>query len=139
MKKLLPILPLILFFTGCAQVTYMPYEPPFSGKVGTTAAVNQKYKLPIYQGPPARPYTVIGAITASSNDFRTIDRDAVSKAIKEGADALIFFDGDEKYMGSIGFGNANITPYNSGLGVSGYGMNSAIINTSRLYAAIKWK
>src|SRR5262249_33692490 len=78
MKTLILIttLSLIAMLTGCTSTDFTPYAgaqqnwPTASGTF-----VSNKYVIPVYQGPPPRPYIVLGYIEAATGagtgDYRT--------------------------------------------------------------------
>lgn len=73
----------VLFFSACASVTYTPKNESTSYKPTSTVRV--------YQETPAIPYTVIGTVTAESEDYGTegLIRKLRAKAMQIGADAII--------------------------------------------------
>jgi hypothetical protein len=88
---MLALLCLALAASGCATATFAPVAgDPKPGKMGTRAVVNSCLILPVYSGPPNRPYVVTGIIhAASGSNTMEAARAAVREANQNGADALI--------------------------------------------------
>jgi hypothetical protein len=84
-----------LAFCGCTQVNYTTYvgqqqDWPFA----TGAIVQNRFALPVYQGPPNRPYRVLGWVQVENARGVLWRRSggveyAVKEAAKRGADAVI--------------------------------------------------
>lgn len=82
----------VLFaLNGCATATYAPVVGKMKpGTLGTRAVVNSCLALPLYSGPPDRPYVVTGIIhAASGSNTMQAARAAVREAAQNGADALV--------------------------------------------------
>ena len=84
-----------LAFCGCTQVNYTTYvgqqqDWPFA----TGAIVQNRFALPVYQGPPDRPYRILGWVQVENARGALWRRSggveyAVKEAAKRGADAVI--------------------------------------------------
>ena len=92
MKRLILIttLSLIAMLTGCTSTEFTPYAGAQQNwPISSGAFVSNKYVLPVYQGPPPRPYIVLGyieaATSAGTGDYgltRLMPRRAVRKQLK---------------------------------------------------------
>jgi len=97
------------FLCGCANVEYTAY----SGRqqnwpVASGSFVQRKFDLPVYFGPPDRPYRVLGYMETESAPLAVWEtgksesiKPAVKEAIKQGADALVLLDSGTNIRGSI--------------------------------------
>jgi len=126
--KFSPLLAAMLVLTGCATADFTPYVgaqqnwPTSSGAFVQTVEAGigpmsegGRYKLPVYFGPPNRPYRVIGYLDAESGNLAIWQsgktealRPAVKIAARHGADALILVTQGVETRGSTttSFGNA---------------------------------
>jgi hypothetical protein len=146
---LIALIPAALL-TGCATADFTPYTgaqqkwPTAPGAFVQTVeaghgpmAEGGAYKLPVYFGPPNRPYQVIGSIDAEvplgvfqSGKIESL-RPAVRQAAQHGADAIIVMAQDVETRGysTMSFANANAnTNYNAvayGNGVYGHANTTA--------------
>ncbi len=96
---------------GCVQVDYTAY----SGRqqnwpVASGSFVQRKFDLPVYFGPPDRPYRVLGYMEVESAPLavwetgkRESIKPAVKEAIKHGADALVLLASGTNISGSTTF------------------------------------
>src|SRR6266566_8530562 len=104
--------PLLAFFLcGCANVEYTAY----SGRqqnwpVASGSFVQRKFDLPVYFGPPDRPYRVLGYMEVESAPLAIWEtgksesiKPAVKEAIKHGADAVILLASGTNVRGSTTF------------------------------------
>jgi len=96
--KALFLASITLVICGCTQVNYTAYvgqqqDWPFA----TGVIVQRRFALPVYQGPPDRPYRILGWVQVENArgalwrksggvDF------AVKEAAKHGADAVILLE-----------------------------------------------
>lgn len=154
---LLSALSLVLVLGGCATATYSPVMgKPKPGKMGNRALVNSCFLLPIYSGPPNRPYAVVGIVhSASGSNITQAARVAVREANENGADALVLLDESVLRAGvrttGTGFGlwNAYSRDFSDeelpcpDLGVSPswrayVDYFSAIYESEFVFAAIRW-
>lgn len=79
------------FLWSCTEVNYTRYVgQQQEWAFATGAAVQRQFSLPVYQGPPDRPYRVLGWIRVENarNKARGL-RVAVAEAARRGADAVI--------------------------------------------------
>jgi hypothetical protein len=131
--------------TGCASADFTPYVgeqqkwPTSNGAFVQTVeaghgpmAEGGAYKLPVYFGPPNRPYRVIGSIEAESGNLAIWQsgkieslRPAVKEAAQHGANAVIVLAQDVETRGysttsfAQGQSNTNFNAYPYGNGVYG--------------------
>jgi len=131
---LITTLSLIAMLTGCTSTEFTPYAgaqqnwPTASG-----AFVSNKYVIPVYQGPPPRPYIVLGyieaATSAGTGDYRT---DAINAAARRaraiGGDAIIVQSNGREYAGTYSTGGA-VTSGNYGGNVTGTAVGPNVIGT----------
>ncbi len=96
---------------GCTTADFTPYAgaqqhwPTASGSF-----VNSNYKIPVYMGPPNRPYIVLGYIDTEApygllNRHQSIT-EAVDESVKRGADAIVLLTSGVNTVGSATFGSA---------------------------------
>ncbi len=91
-----------LLFAGCAtHTTYLPWEGSQHWSVSDGAFVNRQYRLPIYSGPPGRPYEVLGLVRVQVHGQP--EHDAVREAVKHGADALFPYSSEKSAAGTYGY------------------------------------
>ena len=100
-----------LVLCGCANVEYTAY----SGRqqdwpVASGSFVQRKFDLPVYFGPPDRPYRVLGYMETESAPLAVWEtgksesiKPAVKEAIKHGADAVILLASGTNVRGSTTF------------------------------------
>jgi hypothetical protein len=103
-----------LLACGCADIEYTAY----SGRqqnwpVASGSFVSQKYGLPVYFGPPDRPYRVLGYMETQSAPLAVWEtgksesiKPAVKEAMKHGADALVLLASGTNVAGSTTLGSA---------------------------------
>ena len=106
---------LAFLLCGCAGVEYTAY----SGRqqnwpVASGSFVQRKFDLPVYFGPPARPYRVLGYMETESAPLAVWEtgksesiKPAVKEAIKHGANALVLLP-----AGQISAGAPRLAPVN---------------------------
>jgi hypothetical protein len=120
--------------TGCTSTDFTPYAgaqqnwPTASG-----AFVSSKYVIPVYQGPPARPYMVLGyveaATSAGTGDYRTDAINAAARRAKGiGGDAIIVQSNGSDYAGTYSTGGA-VTSGNYSGNVTGTAVGPNVIGT----------
>ena len=117
MKNLVTITAIALL-SGCAYSTFKPYEGNSANMPTAPGAfVDRSYGMPIYSGPPPRPYIVLGAIETSERtmSFEGCDHAAVRTAKAQGADAVIKTGKSSQYAGSVGGFNAWGNGYGNGI------------------------
>jgi len=102
---------LALLFYGCANVEYTAY----SGRqqnwpVASGSFVQRKFDLPVYLGPPDRPYRVLGYMEVESAPLAVWEtgknesiKPAVKEAAKHGADAVVLLASGTNISGSTTF------------------------------------
>ncbi len=140
-RKITPVLAaasMLLF--GCADYTekYAQYEgQQRNWPVSIGATVDTQEAVPVYYGPPPRPYAVLGQLAAKS-DGNTL-RELAKSAKAKGADAIIFGDSKVVNEGYASISNGSAFNYN------GYVYGNATTTSVPLDATvvgailIKWK
>ena len=96
-------------FWGCADVEYTAYSGGQQNwPVASGSFVQRKFDLPVYFGPPDRPYRVLGYMETESAPLAIWEtgksesiKPAVKEAIKHGADALVLLTSGTNISGSI--------------------------------------
>jgi hypothetical protein len=123
--------PLLAFFLcGCANVEYTAY----SGRqqnwpVASGSFVQRKFDVPLYVGPPDRPYRVLGSIEVAApigvfeTGYSETLRPAAREAARHGADAIVVLERGTNVTGVISTSSAfasarsvGNTAYGSGFG-----------------------
>jgi hypothetical protein len=140
-RKTIPFLAASMLLFGCADYTekYAQYEgQQRNWPVSMGATVDTQEAVPVYYGPPPRPYAVLGHLAAKS-DGNTL-RDLAKSAKSKGADAIIFWDSkvvNQGYAsissGSV-WGNYNGYAYGNGITMS-EPVNQTVVGA----ILIKWK
>ena len=150
---------LALFLFGCASADFSPYVgqqqkwPTAKGAFVTTinsydgpgrSGTGKQYTLPVYFGPPNRPYTVLGSIDVDAPVGRLFEQSetiatlkpAVREAGQHGADAIIVIGQDVETRGysTMSFANANSNTNFSGV-VSGNGFFGNANTTANAYGS----
>jgi hypothetical protein len=111
MSRLCFIALLALLLCGCANVEYTAYSGAQQNwPVGRGSFVQQKFDLPVYLGPPDRPYRLLGYMEVESAPLAVWEtgksesiKPAVKEAIKHGADAVILLASGTNVRGSTTF------------------------------------
>jgi len=110
MKSLfVPLLGFLL--CGCANVEYTSYSgAQRNWPVASGSFVQRKFDLPVYLGPPDRPYRLLGYMEVESAPLAVWEtgksesiKPAVKEAIKHGADAVILLASGTNATGSTTF------------------------------------
>ena len=89
--KALFLVCITLVLCGCTQVNYTSYvgqqqDWPFA----TGVVVQRQFALPVYQGPPDRPYRILGWVRVDNARSKVRGlKFAVAEAARRGADAVI--------------------------------------------------
>jgi hypothetical protein len=97
----LAALVLALALTGCATATFAPLPGgAVPGTPGSRAMMNSCLRLPIYSGPPNRPYEIMGIVhCASGANPMQAARAAVREGAEHGAEALVLMNEYVKIAG----------------------------------------
>ena len=129
MPRLIALL-LAAALTSCAGADFSPYVGAQQHwPTSTGSFVQRKYGLPIYFGPPERPYIVLGYIDSKSAGLAVWEegtyesiKPAIKAAIQRGADAIIVLGSNTRTAGTI---NSSFSNWNSNTQFSGgvYGNN----------------
>src|SRR6266480_4249492 len=140
---------LALLFYGCANVEYTAY----SGRqqnwpVASGSFVQRKYDVPLYLGPPDRPYRVLGYIQVEApigiyeTGYSETLRPAEREAARHGADAIVLLGSETNVTGTVSTSSAfasaraaGNTVYGSGFGV---GTTAAMRQAHARVLAIKF-
>jgi hypothetical protein len=99
---------------GCANVEYTAYAgAQQKWPVASGSFVQNKFDLPVYLGPPDRPYQALGYMETESAPLSVWEtgkkesiKPAVKEAIKHGADAVILLASGTNTTGSTTFRSA---------------------------------
>ena len=105
--------PLLVFFLcGCAQVDYTAYSGGQQNwPVASGSFVQRKFDVPLYLGPPDRPYRVLGSIEVEApigifeTGYSETLRPAAREAARHGADAIVVLERGTNISGSTTFGS----------------------------------
>lgn len=88
-----------VMLSSCAQVNYTTYVGPQQDwPFATGAVVQQQFALPVYNGPPERPYRVLGWVEVDNT--RGAMKFAVKEAANRGADAVILLESETTSFGT---------------------------------------
>ena len=95
---------------GCANVEYTAYSGAQQNwPVASGSFVQRKYDVPLYLGPPDRPYRVLGSIEVEApigvfeTGYSETLRPAAREAAKHGADAIVLLERGTNVSGSTTF------------------------------------
>ena len=109
MKPLFAAVLLALLLYGCANVEYSAYSGQQQNwPMARGSFVQRKFELPVYFGPPDRPYHVLGYMETESAPLAVWEtgksesiKPAIKEALKHGADALILLTSGTNTRGSV--------------------------------------
>jgi hypothetical protein len=99
-----------MLLSGCAVADFKPYVGQQQNwPTAPGAIMDTKYAVPVYYGPPPRPYTVVGYLDASTAPVRRrgVVSFAARRAQEMGADAIIVLNEGSQYVGTISSGTAS--------------------------------
>src|SRR5262245_10318344 len=104
-----------LFLCGCANVEYTAYSGGQKNcPVASVYFVQRKFDLPVYLGPPDKPYRVLGYMEVESAPLAVWEsgksesiKPAVKEAAKHGADAAVLVASGTNVTGYATFNSAN--------------------------------
>ena len=150
---------LLVLCGGCATATFTAIEGKLRpGALGKNAMVNTDWGMPIYSGPPTRPYVVIGLIRAKGGEggIKGLTRAAIRQAEINGADGLIVVNAARRLVGYSttatvgpwpGYGWGGPWPY-CGPGYGPYwgpyfggpyvGVTQPVYQSTALFDAFRW-
>ena len=112
--------------TGCAMADFTPYRGAQQNwPVAAGAFVDNKYAVPVFFGPPNRPYDVIGYLNAETAPVRS-RRSAViafmaRRAQELGGNGLIVVGTNRQYVGSLSSSSISGNVYGQGFTATGFG------------------
>ncbi len=115
--RLLATALLLLLVTGCASNNFTPYEGAQQNwPIAPGAMVDRHHAVPIYYGPPSRPYDVIGYVTVENAPGGRLFQNAglgiaASEAQARGGHAIILQSSNRYQSGSVSTGYATGTGY----------------------------
>jgi hypothetical protein len=142
MKDFLLAAAAVLFF-GCTD--YIERFAQYEGQqqnwpVAAGATVDRSEVIPVYFGPPPRPYLVMGKLAATSGEGSSSTlKAAVKSAQARGADAVILLGAESKTTGYFSTENAYATGgYGYAFG-SGSSVTVPLEQTGIVLELIKWK
>lgn len=127
--------------SGCASSEFTPYEgSQTQWRVGEGAMVDRKYAVPVYYGPPPKPYVVMGML--ATGNTRTASGNLASAADKArtlGGDAIIVMHQGTSSRGT--YNTATATVVGTGNTATGYasGISVPITATDSSVVVVKWK
>jgi hypothetical protein len=109
MSRLIAVLLAAAALTSCASVDFSPYVGAQQNwPVASGSFVQRKFDLPVYFGPPDRPYIVLGYMDTQSAPLAIWEsgkdesiKPAVKEAAKRGADAIILLGNETSSRGTI--------------------------------------
>jgi hypothetical protein len=123
---------------GCTTSNFTPYEGAQNWPVSQGALVDRKYAVPVYYGPPPRPYLVMGSLDIGNATAGSEVKGAAEKAKELGADAIIVLSHGSSYAGTYSTGSA--TAYGVGNTATAYGtgISVPIMRGAASVAVIRW-
>jgi hypothetical protein len=98
--------------------------------VAAGAFVDNKYAVPVFFGPPNRPYEVIGYLNAETAPVRS-RRDRViafmaRRAQEVGGNGLIVLGTDRQYVGSVSSSSVSGNVYGQGFSATSFGTTTPL-------------
>lgn len=121
--------PLVMLLTGCAMADFTPYsgaQQNWPTSPGTF--VDTKYAVPVFYGPPPKPYRVLGYLSATTAPIRaagTVEFMA-RRAGEMGGNGLILISKGSRYAGSYTSANATATGYGNSVYASGSSISTPL-------------
>jgi hypothetical protein len=113
-----------LLLPACAATEFTPYQGAQQDwRMAPGTFVDSKYSLPVYYGPPPRPYKILGYL--STGNTRTKGQNlaaATSAARKAGGDAIIVMETGSDVAGVYSTANAVATARPGYATATGYGI-----------------
>jgi hypothetical protein len=129
-----------LLLPGCAATEFTPYQGAQEDwRTAPGTFVDSKYSLPVYYGPPPRPYKILGYL--STGNTRTKGQNlaaATSAAHKAGGDAIIVMQTGSEVAGVYSTGNAFATSQPGYSTATGYGIAIPIRDVTSSVVVIKF-
>ena len=133
MKQLLTTIMLVACacLGGCAVADFTPYSGTQQNwPVGSGAFVDNKYAVPVFYGPPNRPYGVLGYLNAETAPVRSRRGAVVSfmarRAQELGGNGLIVLGTNKEYAGSVSSGSVYGNVYGGGFDATSFGTTTAL-------------
>jgi hypothetical protein len=128
---------------GCSYYTdrFAQYEGQQQNwPVAAGATVDRSQVIPVYFGPPPRPYIVLGKLAATSEDGSSSTlKAAVKRAQARGAEAVILLGSENKTTGYFSSGNAYATGGNGYAFGSGSSITVPLEEAAVVLELIKWR
>jgi hypothetical protein len=85
--------------------------------------------MPVYEGLPNRPYSVIGKLLVTQSDDSIVDKGVVKEAKRYGADGLILVNSKTFNNGALNMSNLTGSLYGSGVSATGLGVTVPLRET----------
>jgi hypothetical protein len=123
---------------SCTTSNFTPYEGAQNWPVSQGALVDRKYAVPVYYGPPAQPYIVMGSLDVGNATAGTEVGAAANKAKQLGADAIIVMRHGTSQVGTYSTGSATAYGYGNTATAYGSGISVPIIAGAASVAVIRW-
>ncbi len=123
------ILAACALLVGCAVADFTPYSGAQQNwPVATGTFVDNKYAVPVFYGPPNRPYDVLGYLNAETAPVRS-RRGAViafmaRRAQELGGNGLIIVGTNRQYVGSVSSSSVSGNVYGQGFTATGFGTST---------------
>ncbi len=114
---------------GCAMADFTPYRGAQQNwPVAAGAFVDNKYAVPVFFGPPNRPYDVIGYLTAETAPVRSQRSAVISfmarRAQEVGGNGLMVLGTGSEYVGSVSTASTTGTVYGQGFTATSFGTST---------------
>src|SRR5437879_11543422 len=121
---------------GCAMADFTPYRGAQQNwPVAAGAFVDNKYAVPVFFGPPNRPYDVLGYLNAETAPVRS-RRGAViafmaRRAQEVGGNGLIVLGTNREYVGAVSSSSVTGNVYGGGFSGTGFGTTTTLFGGMR--------
>src|SRR5437899_9783942 len=116
---------------GCAVADFTAYRGAQQNwPVATGAFVDNKYAVPVFYGPPNRPYDVLGYLNAETAPVRSRRGAVVAfmarRAQELGGNGLIVLGTNREYIGSVSSTSVTGNVYGQGFTATGFGTSTPL-------------
>jgi hypothetical protein len=129
MKTILPLTLIALVLNGCAMADFTPYQGAQQNwPISPGTFVDTKYVVPVFYGPPPRPYRVLGYLSATTAPIRaagTVEFMA-RRAREMGGNGLILISKGSQYAGTYTSGSASAVAYGNSAYASGSSISTPV-------------